>query len=135
MEEFTVWNADQVAIVLVGPSMERTAEVTRISLLSSSHLRTFVPTAVEENSDLVVLGPRQNERVGADVPRSVVTRIRDLGFVPDEHPTLTEDPLSLTLEDIRVVVHLRDELSIPYCLPLGLEELIDRSIRIRTFPL
>jgi hypothetical protein len=71
-----------------------------------------VDAVVEQELEVPVLVPDEDELVLTDVAQHVVTRAGDFGLMADEHPAAVEDPLELGLVNVLVVEYPRTEQSL-----------------------
>jgi hypothetical protein len=124
----------ELAGILVGVAVVRAAEVAGVSRVRAAQLHAAVAAHVEEDVDLPVLVAGDDEAVVDDPAKHVVAGPGDLRLVSQKDPGLREDLLYLQLEDIGVVVHLREELAFFLEGSLGLlQDIVDTLFPGRLF--
>src|SRR5699024_7997536 len=119
------WNTDQFSGVSVSPPMVCTSKVGGVALFSTTDGRPAVATAVPDDLDVVVLVVDENERIPPDVAPTVVTFLRDFGFMPNIYPRFREDTFELSLEDGIVMQDLQEYLSLIECLTHPVEPIVE----------
>ena len=95
-------NGNVAAAAVVRPCMIAADMQFPVSAPERAHQRASMAAGVEKAVDLVVLIPRQQHRMPADMGGDEVMRIRYLGFKADENPGRLEDVLHLRFVDFRI---------------------------------
>ncbi len=87
-------------------------EVARIAPLALAHGRPSVPAAVEQDVNLAVLVPRENDRFCTDARGLVVSWLRDLARMSHIDPGAAENMLHLRVEYGGVRVDIRPHATV-----------------------
>ena len=99
-----VWYADQVAAIVVGPSVIGASERVRVAAVALAYGVAAMHTSVEHQVNRAVLVARNDYRLQADLARDVVAGLRNLALMRDVDPFAIPDFFQLFAKDGAVVI-------------------------------
>src|SRR5690606_29353966 len=93
---------EQLAVVAESPAVERAGEGRLVTPLLAAQGGATVRTGVEQRLELPVLGAGDHHRLTTYGQREIVTGIRYLALMGQEHPVTFEDVFHLQLEQLLI---------------------------------
>jgi hypothetical protein len=118
-----VRHSHEPAVGGVGPAMVGTGEDRCVALVVATHLHAPMPAGVQEDVNLLLSIPREDDRFLAHAGDEVVARLGNLALVPDEEPAVGEDLLLFLLVELLVDEELSADESL-----LHVDERLNRVV-------
>ena len=108
-------HAQELAVGVVVPAVIAANEPLGVALALVHDLGAAMGAAIEQHVHVVVVMPRHDNGLAAELGRYVVARFGDLAGVADVQPGASKDALHFEFEDIRIGIH-------PPVNPAGLDQ-------------
>ncbi len=99
-----IGHANQIAAIVVSPSVVGAAEGMRITAVALAHRVAAMHAAVEQQMNFAVLVSRYDHWLRADIPRYIVARLRHFTLMCDVYPFAMPDLFQFFLVNRRIIV-------------------------------